>query len=245
MSINRIELADKFALAMERARLQMGLTQAQMAEKMNMSTSNYKKIISGETIKIDLSYMIRLHELAGVRVIELIDDNGSEAELLRIYRRLSDQQKRFLTAVARFEQEYITTRHDSDKYLTVLVPTGCMQDGMIYDSCDVQKIEASEYFERFGNRLHMGIKVTSNHLTPVYNRDDIILLCCEPIRDGDTGVFLHKPDGCIYLRKYHQSDIVSLEPVNGFGRTFTVDQNDAHDIEQWAKVGYVLAKMRS
>jgi len=243
--VSRIELAQRFALALEQARISMGVTQSQMADKMGMSVSAYKKVVSGDTTKIDMEYAVRLNRLTGWHLSEITGEDTAEAVLLAEYRSLTPSQKRFVSAVAGFEARFKASHEiDAEEYLTVLVPTGDMQDGMIYDSSNIIKIEAGDYYKRYGSRLHTGIMVTSNHLHPVYNKGDILLMCCEPIRDGDTGVFLHKTDGRVYIRRFRQTDPCQLEPINGFGRVFTVSQSALEDLSQWVKFGYVLCKMR-
>ncbi len=238
------ELAKNFSLNVERERIQLGLTQAEMARKLEMSLSGYKKMISGETTKIDSYTAFLMYQLCGKWLFEMIDHPVHAAEAISKLKYLTESQLRFVSAVINIEYDFLVHQEVPDDYISVLVPTGNMQDGMIYDSADIIKVNASIYRRRFGSDLHFGIKITSSHLHPVYNKGDIILVSRNPIRDGDTGVFINKEDGRAYIRKFHQAEPCVLEPINGFGKPFYVNNSSPQEMEPWIKVGYVLCKMK-
>ena len=48
--------------------------------------------------------------------------------------------------------------------LDVLVLTGNMEDGMVPDSANEERIYCPEYIKKYGERLHCGIRITSNTL---------------------------------------------------------------------------------
>ncbi|MBQ0059090.1 MAG: DNA-binding protein, partial [Lachnospiraceae bacterium] len=105
-------------------------------------------------------------------------------------------------------------------------------------------VNIAGYRRKYGNEITCGIRVTSNHLHPVYLKNDILLISKRPIRDGDTGIFLNTETGCVYLRKFYQTSPCRLEPINGYGETFYVDSDSQEDMGKWIKFGYVLTKMR-
>lgn len=238
------ELARNFSLNVEKERIRLGLTQAEMAKKLEMSLSGYKKMISGETTKIDAYAAFLMYDLCGKWLFEMIEHPVHEAESVTKMKYLTESQLRFISAIVNIEYEFLVCQKDPDDYISVIVPTGNMQDGMIYDSANIIKVNAAVYRKRFGNALHFGIQITSNHLHPVYNKNDIILISQNPIRDGDTGIYLNKENGCAYIRKLHQGDPCVLESVNGYGQPFIVDSNDPQEMQKWIKVGYVLCKMQ-
>ncbi len=242
--LTKQELARNFALNVERERLRLGMTQAEMAKKLEMSLSGYKKMISGETTKIDAYAAFLMYDLYGKWLFEMIEHPVHEAEVLAKMKHLTENQLRFISAIVNMEYEFLMQQDTPDEYISVIVPTGNMQDGMIYDSGNVIKVNAAVYRKRFGSDLHFGIKITSSHLHPVYTKGDIILISQNPIRDGDTGVFINKEDGRMYIRKFHQAEPCLLEPINGFGQTFHVNNSSPQEMEKWIKVGYVLSKMR-
>ena len=128
--------------------------------------------------------------------------------------------------------------------ISVLIPTGNMTDGMILDSYNVEKLDVSNYRKAFGDALHIGIRITSNHLHPVYNKGDILLISRNPIRDGDTGIFINAQTKRAYIRKLHQTNPCELTPINNYGETFYVDSDNVDDMSKWIKFGHVLCKVR-
>lgn len=238
------ELAKNFSLNVEKERVRLGLTQAEMAKKLEMSLSGYKKMISGETTKIDAYAAYLMYGICGKWLFELIGYSIYESDTLTKMKCLTESQLKFISAIINIEYDFLTHQDTPDEYISVITLTGNMQDGMIYDSGNVTKVNAALYRKRFGEDLHFGIKITSSHLHPVYNKGDIILISQNPIRDGDTGVFINKDDGRVYIRKFHQAEPCLLEPINGFGKPFYVNNSNPLEMEKWVKVGYVLCKMK-
>lgn len=241
--LNRQQLLEKYVESMECERTRLGLTQAQMAKELDVSTSSYKKLIGGEISKIDLYLAYRLYHLSGKYICELCQEKNSEIEMLRLVSGLTEAQKRFVRDVIEFELNYAVTAEGEDS-VTLMVPTGNFEDGMVWDSVDLRKVNVAAYRKRFGEDIHCAIMVNSNHLHPVYHRGDILLICQRAPRDGDTGIFINKETGRAYLRKFHQTNPCILEPVNEFGQSFMVNPDAPEDMKKWIKFGIVLAKMR-
>ena len=170
----------------------MGLTQKQMAKELDLSLSAYKRIITCTTDRIDLYVMYRLYLLTGKLAYEFTGISDTYLDLKKKIMGLSPSQISYIDALIDFEKSFADIHDDCDEYVTVYVPTGNMQDGMIYDSANVEKIKISSYRKRFGSQISCGIKITSNHLHPVYNKDDILLIEKRAVRDGDTGIFINK-----------------------------------------------------
>ena len=243
--MKRLELVRNFVYSLEQERIIIGLTQAQMAEKLEMSLSGYKKMISGGTVKIDLYMAYLMCELTGKLQLELCGGKLPELELVKKLRKLNRPQLQFIEGIVDFEIEFLQKEENPQDHISVLIPTGNLEDGMIWDSANVQKVNAAPYRQKFGDNLHLGIQVTSNHLHPIYNLGDILLICRKPPRDGDTGIFINKENGCAYIRKFHQTNPCLLEPLNDYGVAFKVDSNNVDDMAKWIKFGYVLTKMRN
>lgn len=244
--MTRQEITDNIILSIERDRVDMGLTQAEMAEKLEMSISGYKKMISGGCKKIDVYVLYKVAHLSNRFAFEFTGEAENDYSFCALLKDLTPNQLRFVAEMVSFEHAFrVYSGNKCDDYISVLTLTGDMYDGMIYDSTQVEKIEISEYRKKFGDIIDCGIRVTSNHLHPVYHAGDIILICCKPPRDGDIGVFIHKPTNRAYLRKFRQTNPCELIPVNGFGKTFYVDPNNETDMSQWLKFGYVISKIRT
>lgn len=241
-----------FAINIERERILLGLTQSQMASKLDLSISSYKRMLTQETTKID-SYTVYLAcKLTNKFAFELWNESDKRSETIRKLEHLSTRQINFINSIIDFETSFNDNLLYKDKnsskinnYISVIIPTGNMYDGMIYDTSNIEKMDISNYIEKFGNTIHFGIKITSNHLHPAYNLDDILLISSNPIRDGDTGIFLNKETNTAYIRKFHQTNPCMLEPVNNFGETFYVDSNDKPSMDKWIKLGYIVTKIRN
>ncbi len=239
--MDRIEFTKNISVGIEKERLRLGITQAQMAKECGLSLSAYKKIINGDTTHIDLFLAYSIYRLTGKYIFELCAADTPEARLLDRWRLLSDTQKRFVSAVADFEAE-LTPAGSPDSELVVMVPVGNCEDGMLWDSCTIERVAL--YSPHTGDSVCCGIKITSNHLHPAYFKDDVLLIDCRPPRDGDVGIFVNRNTRRGYIRKYIQGDPVILKPVTHYGETFTVNPNDPADMAQWLKFGVVLTKVR-
>lgn len=242
--ITKQELTEKFILNIEKERLRLNLTQAQMASKLQMSLSGYKKMISGATAKIDLHIVYLLHSITGRWIYEFADEHNEDVDLFLKIQQLSPAQKKTIQSLVNFELNFTSTTQDAEDYITLYTPTGNVEDGMILDSYNYTKINAASYRKKFGERLHCGIKITTDHFHPVYHQGDILLICRDSVREGDTGIFLNKASGRIYIRKFSVSDYWILKPINDYGTPIVIDRSNKATANEWVGYGYVLSKMR-
>lgn len=242
--MTRQEIARNFITSMERERVRRGYTQSQMADRLGLSASGYKKIIAGETSKIDLYSAYQIYQLSGKFIFELCGENSVELEAFQKYRNLTSIQKAFVNDILHFEQIFQEKTPNSKEYISVLVPTGVVEDGMIWDSANIIKVNAASYLHRFSRELHGGILITSNHLQPVYQMGDILLFTKRPPRNGDTAIVLNRVEGRVYLRRFRESGSIQLEPVNEYGVTFELTGKDLSEQGNWIVLGCILTKMR-
>lgn len=238
------ELLNCFVQNLEKERLNLGMTQAEFATKLGISVSTYKNIISRRTDKIDITIAARIYQLTGHFLYELFEKDNSEMECLKKFRLLNERQQAYINAKIDFELEMMNHEQDSENMLDVLILTGNMEDGMVLDSANEEHVYCPEYIKKYGERLHCGIRITSNHLNPVYVRNDILGISKKPPRDGDTCILIHKPSGRAFIRKMQQGNPCHLLPINGYGDIITVDPNDPADMGQWVKFGVVIAVLR-
>ena len=246
--ISREQLVENFATNMERERIALGYSQQQMAKALNMSLSSYKRILNGETNKIDLYTAYLLTSLTGKQSAELCGLLDPLQRARSAMGDLSELQLNFVAGIIRFELQFakdLKREETVEDYVTLLIPTGNLQDGMYLDSFYMKKVNVSQYRRRYGNAIDCAIMITSNHLHPTYVKNDILLVSRTPVRDGDTGIFIQCSTGLAYIRKFHQTSPCLLEPVSNLGRTFTIDDNNKTDLSDWIKFGRVITKMRS
>lgn len=244
-------MVDNFAQSMESERVRLGLSQSEMADALELSLSSYKRIINGESNKVDIYTLYLLCNLSNKYAFEIIGGDEPFLDTAVRLKQLSQTQLNFVHDIITFEVDFASSPKkienpvkNIDDYVTVITLTGDMEDGMIFDSFNAEKMYLPKYRKMFGNALSLGVKITSNHLHPVYHKDDILLISKTPIRDGDIGMFISRETNRSYIRKFHQTSPCRLEPLNSFGEAFTVDSDDPADMEKWIKFGKVLTKIR-
>ena len=249
--MTRQEMIDNFAQSTESERLRLGLSQAEMAGELQLSLSSYKRIISGESVKVDVYTLYLLCNLSNRFAFEVIGGDSPFLDTAVRLRNLSTTQLQFVHDIITFEVDFAASCkkpenpvNTIDDYVTVITLTGDMEDGMIFDSFNPRKVYMPQYRKMFGSLLSMGIEVTSNHLHPAYHKGDILLISKTPIRDGDVGMFINKETNRTYIRKFHQTNPCTLEPVNDYGEIFTVNSDDPAAMDKWIKFGKILTKVR-
>lgn len=239
------DYADIFVKRMEYERARMGFTQNEMAEKMGMSASGYKKIISGETKKVDLQMVHRLSKMTNMYMFDLLEQDDAIIRLARKMNHLTPTQLKLVELILDYEGQFIYENEKPDEsFITVMEPTADVKDGMFWDSMILYKVEAGEYQRRYGGKISCGIRVNSNHMVPAYIKGDILLICKEPIQDGDVGIFVDKRSGKAYVRKYRRAVPSVLEPLADYGESYYIDEEDTTDVMNWVKFGKVIAKIR-
>lgn len=242
--MTRQEVTSNYIINMERERVNWGYTQPQMAKRMGISTSGYKKIVAGETSKIDLYAAYQLYKFTGKFIFELCGEQNADLDLFQSLRSLTSSQKAFVSDIIQFERNFQEKGMDTEEYISVIVPTGSLEDGMIWDSANVTKVNAAPYIHKFGQDLHCGVMVTSHNLQPIYHDGDILLISKRPPREGDTVIFVNRENERAYLRKFRHGSPARLEPINEYGATIEVDFGNAAEMDKWIKFGCVLTKMR-
>ena len=238
------EMLDCFAQNLERERVKLGYTQSEFASHLELSTSTYKNIVSRRTNKFDISISSKLYGITGKFLCEMFGFKCWEFELLDKFRKMTQRQKAYINALIEYELEMMSEEVDSDIMLDVFLLTGNMKDGMIIDSCHFERIYCPEYIARYGEKLHCGIRITSNHLHPVYLCNDIIGISKRPPHDGDTCIFIHKPTGRAYIRKFIQGTPRTLLPINGYGEPIFINTSDPEEMKQWFNWGVVITVFR-
>jgi hypothetical protein len=244
----RHEFLENFSSTMEKERMMLHYSQSEMARALDMSLSSYKRIVNGENHKIDLYTGYCMHQLTGKLMDELCHNTSPLSTCFPLLRQLSDRQLRFVHSVLEFEINFSRSLQNGqvpEDFATLLIPTGDMYDGMIYDSTALDKINIAAYRPRYGSLIDCAVRITSSHLSPVYQQNDVLLISCSPIRDGDTGIFVDNTNGRVYIRRLRQTEPNRLEPLTNFGQTIYLDNSSRADAERWLKFGVVLTKLRT
>ena len=85
--------------------------------------------------------------------------------------------------------------------LPIVIPTGMMEDGMIYDSLCTEYLDASPYFSQFGTHLMCAMKITDNSFYPIYLEGDLLLLAKDRLPHyGTICVLIHANQ--LYIRRF-------------------------------------------
>ena len=160
--------------------------------------------------------------------------------------RLTPSQLYFISDIIDFELSFLRQSSEEalEDYINLIVPTGNMEDGMIWDSMQIEKINIARYRKSFGSNLHCALRITSNNLHPVYNMEDILLISKKAPRDGDTVLLVNTERNRAYIRRLHLSNTWILSPLNNFGVTFQIDVENKEEMSKWIIFGHVLAKTR-
>lgn len=239
------EILKNFAENLEKERLSLGYTQEKMAKQLDLSLTAYKALIKCERNKIDVFTLVKLYELTGKFAFEFLEcADDTKTKIIQKLNYLSEQQLFLIHSVVEIERLFKAEHTDYEDYVTLFIPTGDMKDGMIYDSNHVDKVNVASYRKKFGNKIHYAIEITSSHLAPVYTKGDKLLITKQPIRDGDTGLFLNKEDGRLYIRKMVMGTPCRLIPLNEYGMEFELDAMNKEELNKWIKFGRVLTKIR-
>lgn len=249
--LTRDQLVKNFGTNLEKERFLLGFSQQEMAKALDLSLSSYKRFANGDTSKIDVYAVYRLSRLTGKMFYELCGDPSPLLQTYNQMRRLSPSQMRFISSLVQFETDFMQdmkTSTDEDAsledYTTLIIPSGNMHDGMVYDSCSLEKINIAPYRKRFGDQIDCALLITSDHMAPVYHTNDVLLIARDPIRDGDTGIFINKITGLLYIRRLRQTTPWRLEPLTYYGQTFYIDNTSDAELSHWILFGHVICKTR-
>lgn len=246
--MTKAQLYENFAYNIEIERVRMGLTQQKMADALQISLSKYKILITNPyESNIDIYLAHQIQKLTGKSVRELCGDDLPELEMIRYFRKLPKHRQEAIRYMIEIEHQL---PHDSipgireEDCTTCYVPTGNMEDGMVLDSRDFITINIAEYKKNSIERVDCAIKITSNHLHPVYMKGDVLLIRKRAPRDGDVGIFILKSSRQIFIREFKQTNPCELRPINGYGEEIYIDSTSKEDMNKWIKFGTVLTIMR-
>lgn len=246
--MTRTQLYENFAKNIEIERVRLKLTQQKMADTLQISLSKYKILITNPyEANIDIYLAHQIQKLTGKTVRELCGDELPELEMIKYFRQLPKHRQEAIRYMIEIEHKLPHDGHsegNDEDCVSCYVPTGNMQDGMTLDSRDFITVNIAEYKKNSNERVDCAVKITSNHLHPVYMKEDILLISKRAPRDGDIGIFIKKDNRQIFIREFKQTNPCELRPINGYGETIYVDSNKKEDMDKWIKFGTVLTTMR-
>ncbi|MCM1082886.1 MAG: DNA-binding protein [Clostridium sp.] len=243
------QIVDNFAANIEIERAKLGLTQLEMAQKLEMSLSSYKNMINGISANIPIYVALLVYMITGKQFFELCGYITPEIQLMIDFCKLPKYRQKAILSLVSLEAELSMEGRkmiskSEESYIPLYTLTGNMTDGMIYDSTNIQPFNIGQYKKIYGDLIDCAIKITSNHLHPVYHSGEILLVHCASPRDGDTGIFIDRENGRVYIRKLRQTSPVQLIPVSDTGKIIYIDDQEPKEMKKWIKFGHVITKIR-
>ena len=122
------ELAINFANNLEIERMNLDISQAEMADRLGLSLSTYKRIINNETSKIDIYTAYRLYEFTRKSFLEYANDLDEYINISKKIHNLSKSQLNVLNSFVDIQLSCQDCKSDSEKFIPLFIPTGNMED---------------------------------------------------------------------------------------------------------------------
>lgn len=237
---------EAFASQMEIIRINLNLSQEQMAKKLSLTPSTYRRIVNHETEKIDLAVALALAKLSNKLIFEFTNEKlDSKQQLLADINQLNSQAIHDVENFVKFRKhlQYDTNDNKSKKIIPLYRPLASLEDGMIFNSLEYDDLDVSHVPDFLKQQVDCAVLITSNHLHPAYHLNDILLIAQRPPKNNDIGIFVHREEQRLYFREFKMTSPRQLVPIADTGRLITVNENDYDDMNQWIKFGVVLSKL--
>lgn len=195
----------------------------QLAEQSELPYESVKKIVGGKINNPTIYSLTKICEALDCSLDYLLENKPSYGLKSHTF---PPRVTTLLTEIANFEI-YLSKRNinPTTNFITTLVPTGIIRDGMLFDSFILDSTNISEYALDVGKIAMCGIKVLGNELSPTYINGDILLIAKDrfPI-DGETGIFIIGKKG--YIRQYYAGKPICLKSLNNATDSITINSID-------------------
>lgn len=206
----------------------------------DLSEDTLRSILYGRSKDIRLSTIIKVADVLNLSLDEMVGRSIYSMQGEKLVRQIQSLPAHSLCAIQALidlESNACTKSSATGKdYISVFVPTGNIQDGLFYDSCNFQSINLSQYPKDLKVAADFGFKITTSNFEPIYFMEDILLLSQKQKPNyNDTVLYLNQA-GQIYLRKYLP---LGLEPIGKFG-----EEIPAEEIPHYTPIGIVLKVVR-
>lgn len=239
--MHKENMKDKFIENLEKGRVKQGLTQQQMADKLEMSLPGYRKMVSGNTEIVDLCKAYKASNILNIPLSILC---GSENIRDRITNELYHSSDGMCSRID-YYLEYSKKVHNAvsnttteGRVIDVLTMQGYMTDGMQMNS---RNIEKKIIPNKYGNRAVKGVIITEHSFLPVYTKGDVVLLEETTSRHGDICMVIHLPSQRLYLRKLIFGECFELHPITNRGDVIYIPHSERSD---WFDYGHVIGYVK-
>lgn len=173
----------------------------QLAEKADLPVETVRNIVYKRTTDPKGSTLLALSHVFYVSVNSLLGEDfvtAEEKELLMLYRDCGRHGRSVLRTVAKYEASIAKTeRKSSGTHMVPIVePRGSVEDGIFFGTCKTEDYKTTVH------DAFMAVLITTNNFTPVYFKDDIVLLADRFPKDGECA-FWRKGE-VLYCRRYEE-----------------------------------------
>ena len=137
-----------------------GWTLKTLSDRSGVPYETLKKLANAKIDNPSLQSVIKVAQAFDCSLDSLF---AVESRLVSKLHSLSSRSLEFVEAIADLELSLMTRTKKADQcLLPIVIPTGMMEDGMIYDSLCTEYLDASPYFSQFGTHLMCAMKITDN-----------------------------------------------------------------------------------
>lgn len=238
--MHRLDIGKAFIENLEYERTVRGWTQAEMAKKLELSVSGYRKMISGQTGSIALYTAYKAACIFGIPILTLCGSRDYKDEVVqKLYNAPNNVLQRveyYLDYTKKLSDYQIKQSHEENglRELDVITLQGFMHDGMWMASRSICKKLVPN---RYGDRMIQGVKVTENTFLPMYAKGEVLVVEEAPARCGDVVILIHLKTMRIYLRKLVYNKEYEMHPINGRGEIIKITKDNR---EEWFDYGHVI-----
>lgn len=213
-----------------------GWTLKTLSDRSGVPYETLKKLANAKIDNPSLQSVIKVAQAFDCTLDSLF---VAESDLAHKLLSLPARSREFVEAIADLELAMTTRERKPEACMVpVIIPTGNMSDGMIYDSLCTEYLDASPYLTRFGTHLMCALKITDNSFFPTYMDGDLLLIARDRLpRYGSICIFLH--DNQLFIRKFVPGTPARLDSVNNRERSVYIE-----DPESWMLFGSVLTVVR-
>ena len=202
-----------------------GWTIKKLSDRSELPYDSVKKLVGGKINNPTIYSLIKICTALNCSLDSLV---SWESVFHLNFHSFPQRTLTLLREMANFEMYLsINNQQEGTKNISVLVPTGVLKDGMIFDSTYYDSVDISEYMDDFGESIICGFKITGIALHPTYLQNDILLIARDRYpHNGENGIFIINKR--VYIRTYTftsdgKSTKHTLLPVNGIGSPIVID----------------------
>lgn len=204
-------LKNRLQNSLNRNLSQKGWTLKTLSDRSGVPYETLKKLANAKIDNPSLQSVVKVAHAFDCSLDSLF---LSESDLAYKLHSLSARSLEFVEAITDLELALMHREKEMGQcLLPIVIPTGMMEDGMIYDSLCTEYLDATPYLSQFGTHLMCAIKITDNSFYPTYLEGDLLLLARDRLpRYGTTCVILHHRQ--LYIRKFISGSPPKLASLN-------------------------------